>query len=68
MKRSSKPKRPFGGPEEEVFVSLQRTADILARKVEQVLRAADVTPQQYNVLRILRGAPEGCPAARSASA
>ena len=61
MNRSPKPKRRFGGPEEEVFVSLQRTADVLARNVEKILRSSDVTPQQYNVLRILRGAPEGLP-------
>jgi DNA-binding MarR family transcriptional regulator len=61
VKPIPKPKRSFGGPEEEVFVSLQRTADLLARSVEHVLRSADVTPQQYNVLRILRGAPEGLP-------
>ena len=48
-------------PEEEAFVSLWRTADLLARNVEKVLRSADVSPTQYNVLRILRGAPEGLP-------
>lgn len=45
--------------EEDVFVSLWRTADLLARSVEKVLKTADVSPTQYNVLRILRGAPEG---------
>ncbi|HEV2401828.1 MAG TPA: MarR family transcriptional regulator [Candidatus Sulfotelmatobacter sp.] len=45
--------------EEDVFVSLLRTADLLSRNVEKVLKAADVSPTQYNVLRILRGAPEG---------
>ena len=38
-----------------------RTADLLSRNVEKVLRSADVSPTQYNVLRILRGAPEGLP-------
>jgi DNA-binding MarR family transcriptional regulator len=61
MKDSKAKKRPYGGPEEEAFLSLQRTADVLARNVEKVLRKEDVTPQQYNVLRILRGAPEGLP-------
>ena len=58
--KDGKPRR-FGGPEEVAFVSLQRTADALARNVEKVLRSADVSPTQYNVLRILRGAPEGLP-------
>lgn len=51
--------RHFGGPEEDAFLSLLRTTDLLSRKVEKVLRSADVSPTQYNVLRILRGAAEG---------
>jgi DNA-binding MarR family transcriptional regulator len=51
--------RRFGGPEEDLFVSLLRTADLLSRNVEKVLKTGDVSPTQYNVLRILRGAPEG---------
>ena len=60
-KHKGKGGRAPGGLEEEVFVSLHRTADLLARRVEKVLRAADVSPTQYNVLRILRGSPEGLP-------
>lgn len=52
-------KRLFGRPEEDTFVSLLRTADLLSRSAEKVLKLADVSPTQYNVLRILRGAPEG---------
>jgi DNA-binding MarR family transcriptional regulator len=48
-------------PEEDAFVSLVRTADLLSRKVEQVVRAAGISPHQYNVLRILRGSPQGLP-------
>ena len=55
----AKPRRPFGSPEEDTFIAVQRTADALARNVEKVLRSADISPTQYNVLRILRGAPEG---------
>jgi DNA-binding MarR family transcriptional regulator len=42
--------------EEEVFVSLQRTADRLLQGVEQLLKEQGLSPAQYNVLRILRGA------------
>jgi len=56
--KDTKRRRP-GCLEEDVFVSLWRTADLLARSVEKVLKSADVSPTQYNVLRILRGAPEG---------
>jgi DNA-binding MarR family transcriptional regulator len=60
-KAGGKQKRPLGSLEEDAFVSLQRTADLLARKGEKVLRSADVSPTQYNVLRILRGSPQGLP-------
>jgi DNA-binding MarR family transcriptional regulator len=45
--------------EEAVFIDLQRTADLLGRGVAEVLKAADLSPTQYNVLRILRGSREG---------
>lgn len=46
--------------EETVFQSLILTADRLLRGEIEVLRLADVTFSQYNVLRILRGArPDG---------
>ncbi len=59
-KESISPRR-VGCLEEDVFIALHRTADVLARSVEKVLRAADVSPTQYNVLRILRGSPQGLP-------
>lgn len=51
--------RGSGGFEEQVFVALAITTDQLARRLEPVLRAAEISPTQYNVLRILRGTPEG---------
>jgi len=46
--------------EQRVFLALLKTADALSQKAEQLIRAADLTGTQYNVLRILRGAgPEG---------
>lgn len=39
-----------------------KTADTLAQEAEQLVRPANLTGTQYNVLRILRGAgPEGLP-------
>ena len=46
-------------PEESLFVELARTADLLARGPAQLLKQEHLSPAQYNVLRILRGAPEG---------
>jgi DNA-binding MarR family transcriptional regulator len=48
-------------PEENAFVSLLLTADMLSRNIEKVLRSADISPTQYNVLRILQGSPQGLP-------
>ncbi|HEX6903491.1 MAG TPA: MarR family transcriptional regulator [Thermoanaerobaculia bacterium] len=53
--RQSKPFRTKG---QEVLVALLRTADVVRRAVGRVLEPYDITPQQYNVLRILRGAGE----------
>ena len=48
-------------PEEGTYLELCRTADILSRGVSEVLKVEELSPNQYNVLRILRGAPEGLP-------
>ena len=50
------PKRPPLGLEAEAYLSLLRTADALLREVEQTLKPAGLSPTQYNILRILRGA------------
>jgi DNA-binding MarR family transcriptional regulator len=49
------------GPEEAVFLDLLRTSDVLSRRLAHVLKNEDLSSNQYNVLRILRGAPEGLP-------
>ena len=54
-----KQERPFDRPEREVAVTLLRTGEVLRHAVESVLRPWDVSPEQYNVLRILHGAKEG---------
>ncbi|MBI4737736.1 MAG: MarR family transcriptional regulator [candidate division NC10 bacterium] len=46
--------------EGEAFVNLLRTADALMQGVAATLKSAGLSPAQYNVLRILRGAgPDG---------
>jgi DNA-binding MarR family transcriptional regulator len=40
---------------------------MLSRGAVEVLKAEDLSPSQYNVLRILRGAPEGLPCGEIAS-
>lgn len=52
--------RPLGGLEEEAFLAVQRTAGVLLQALARTLKAYDLTPAQFNLLRILRGAgPEG---------
>ncbi len=54
--------KPFHSRSQEAYLALLRTADDMRRRVSNVLEPAGITLQQYNVLRILRGAgPEGLP-------
>lgn len=50
--------KPFISLADEAFLNLQRTSDFLVRKVAEALKPFGITPPQYNVLRILRGAGE----------
>ena len=64
MKRATQPKnRRHGKPssEEAAFLDLLRTTDMLSRGLVTILKPEDLSSTQYNVLRILRGAPEGLP-------
>lgn len=60
MTQSSRARR-IGSPEEAAFLDLLRTADKLTRGAIGVLKAAALSPTQYNVLRILRGSSQGLP-------
>jgi MarR family transcriptional regulator, organic hydroperoxide resistance regulator len=54
--------RPFRSPAQEAALALLRASDALRRRLGEVVGEAGITLQQYNVLRILRGAGrEGLP-------
>lgn len=54
--------RPFRSPASEVVVTLLRTAEVVRARLGGVVEPHGITLQQYNVLRILRGAgSEGLP-------
>lgn len=53
--------RPFRSRSQEAVVALLRTANVLARRIEGICQAEGITHQQYNVLRILRGAKAPLP-------
>jgi DNA-binding MarR family transcriptional regulator len=51
--------RKEGSPEEAAYLDLLRTADVLTRGAIGVLKDEELSTTQYNVLRILRGSPQG---------
>lgn len=48
--------RPFSSLEQEAVLGIARTDAMLGYSIIEVLKPYDITPTQYNVLRILRGA------------
>ena len=62
LQEEIKQSRPFRSREEEAYLTLVRTADVLTRTVADQLKDFNISETQYNVLRILRGAgPDGHP-------
>jgi DNA-binding MarR family transcriptional regulator len=57
LKEEIKQTRPFGSLEQEVYVSLRLTAQLMDEPWARWLRKTEgISPSQYNMLRILRGA------------
>lgn len=56
LREEIKQTRPFQSPAHEAVVSVLRTAALMQRQLALVVERSGVTLQQYNVLRILRGA------------
>lgn len=48
--------KPFSSREEEAFLNLGRTWETLLGRFAELLKQFQLTPTQYNMLRILRGA------------
>lgn len=48
--------RPAHPLEQDAYIEIQRTADALSRGVADVLKPVGLSAEQFNVLRILRGA------------
>lgn len=62
LQHEIKQTRPFSSLAEEAALGLLRTTDVLRRLLADVVQPRGITLQQYNVLRILRGAgSEGLP-------
>jgi DNA-binding MarR family transcriptional regulator len=56
LRREIRQARPFRSRETEVFLNVQRTAEHLMSGMAEVLKPFNLSPTQYNVLCILRGA------------
>ena len=56
LKAELKQTKPFVTLEEEAVLNIARTFAMLEHDLSQALKPYDITPTQYNVLRILRGA------------
>jgi DNA-binding MarR family transcriptional regulator len=59
LQRELKKKRPFESLEQEAMLNIVRTNDQHLIRFARLFRQHDLTPSQYNILRILRG--EGAP-------
>jgi DNA-binding MarR family transcriptional regulator len=57
LRHEIRQRRPFESLQQEAYLNLARTHAGLEEALERVLAGHAVTQQQYNVLRILRGAP-----------
>jgi DNA-binding MarR family transcriptional regulator len=62
LQQELKQSKPFDTPADEALVALMRTATLVRRAIAQRVKPYGISPAQYNVLRILRGAgPDGLP-------
>ncbi len=67
LQHELKKKRPFESLEQEAALSVLRTSDQLQIRFARLLREHGLTPSQYNILRILRGAGKPLPILEIAS-
>src|SRR6266545_832728 len=62
MAASKRTHRRFDSPQQEAFLALWRTYDRLRMFEDELFACFDLTPQQYNALRLLRAEnPEPLP-------
>lgn len=56
LREEIKQSKPFDSLEQEALLAVERTAAVLMHQFGDSLKTHGITPTQYNVLRILRGA------------
>lgn len=55
IEKEIKQTNPFRNEYQRVVVNLMFSSNWVLEKIKQILEREDITPQQYNILRILRG-------------
>lgn len=55
LQRAIGQRQPFQSPGHEAAVAILHTADVVRRRMAEVVEPVGITLQQFNVLRILRG-------------
>jgi DNA-binding MarR family transcriptional regulator len=58
LQNEIKKAKPFESLEQEAALNLHKTFDALSSMGSEMFKASELSPTQYNVLRILRGAGE----------
>ena len=61
LRQQLKKKDPFDSLEQEAMLGILRTSDLLENRLARLLREYDLTPSQYNAMRIMRGEGEPMP-------
>ncbi len=61
LQKEIKKAKPFESAEQEAYLNLMRTSQILQEPFEKLMKPLNLSGTQYNVLRILRGAGEPLP-------
>lgn len=59
LREELKKRGPFESLEQEAMLAILRTSDLLENRLARLLREFNLTPSQYNAMRIMRG--EGKP-------
>lgn len=61
LRQQLKKRDPFESLEQEAMLGILRTSDLLENRLARLLREYDLTPSQYNAMRIMRGEGEPMP-------
>ena len=67
LRQQLKKRGPFDSLEQEAMLGILRTSDLLENRLARLLREYDLTPSQYNAMRIMRGEGEPMPCLEVAS-